>query len=170
MERTRIPDDIKLNDPDRYMKERIEELKRDKVPVGELRYHLALLEQMMDTAFEDAKRDHIEMMEKVLPRVYQDLVLNYWKDKYPDMRAIVLSREGRSGSRVKLNRDPKQAAKELIRRQWVEYQSGQAIYQSGAEFDRRMVAKYPLIKDTKTIQKWRGEWAKARSKSRVSGP
>lgn len=67
-------------------------------------------------------------------------------------------RQRSHGGRVKAANDPKQAALKDVRREWEEGWRHKKRYK--APFARAMIAKYPVLESTKTIEDKCREWEK----------
>lgn len=74
-------------------------------------------------------------------------------------RALMLEK-ARAAVSSKLARDPKQAVMREAYRLWQEWRAGKAVYRSAAAFARAVVAKYPVIENPMTVQRWVTTWSR----------
>lgn len=74
-------------------------------------------------------------------------------------RALTLEK-ARAAISSKLAKDPKQAVMRETYKLWQEWRAGKTIYRSAAAFARAMVAKYPVIENPVTVQRWVTAWSK----------
>lgn len=63
-------------------------------------------------------------------------------------------------AQARLAKDPKQNAMGEALKLWQDWQSGKTLHKSGAAFDRYVVEKLPVIRATKTVERWRARWQK----------
>lgn len=68
-----------------------------------------------------------------------------------------LKQKARKGVEARLQSDPKQAAKAEAFRLWRDWQTGKAVYASGAAFARHVVEQ-TVIEDPNTVQRWMRAW------------
>jgi hypothetical protein len=74
-------------------------------------------------------------------------------------RALMLEK-ARAAISSKLAKDPKQAVMRETYKLWQEWRAGKTIYRSAAAFARAMVAKYPVIENPVTVQRWVTAWSR----------
>ena len=74
-------------------------------------------------------------------------------------RALTLEKS-RAAISTRLAKDPKQAVMRETYKLWQEWREGKAIYRSAAAFARAMVAKYPVIENPITVQRWVTAWSR----------
>ncbi len=55
-------------------------------------------------------------------------------------------------------KDPKQAARDIVKQQWVTWQNNPADYEGKADFARDMQAQFPILKNTRSITRWCVGW------------
>ena len=67
----------------------------------------------------------------------------------------------KNSARKKLEKDPKQKAKQSVRAYWDRWQKDRNLYPKGkAEFARDMLEKHPALESTKVIEDWCRKWEK----------
>jgi len=74
-------------------------------------------------------------------------------------RALTLEK-ARAAVSSKLAKDPKQAVMRETYKLWQEWRAGKAIHRSAAAFARAVVAKYPVIENPMTVQRWVTAWTR----------
>lgn len=74
-------------------------------------------------------------------------------------RALTLEK-ARAAVSSKLAKDPKQAVMRETYKLWQEWRAGKAIHRSAAAFARAVVAKYPVIENPMTVQRWVTAWSR----------
>lgn len=74
-------------------------------------------------------------------------------------RALTLEK-AKAAVSSKLAKDPKQAVMRETYELWQEWRAGKAVYRSAAAFARAVVAKYPVIENPMTVQRWVTAWSR----------
>lgn len=75
-----------------------------------------------------------------------------------------LKKNAAKGAAVKLAQDPKQQAKDRIKKLWEAWQAGRELHKSGAAFCRHAVKVEPKIESVETVARWTVQWRKERKK------
>ncbi len=69
----------------------------------------------------------------------------------------------------KLKRDPKQAAKALVKECWAEWQRKPSNYKGKSAFAKDMMAKFEELVSQVVITRWCGQWEKEAEKYHSAG-
>jgi hypothetical protein len=70
----------------------------------------------------------------------------------------VRAQVAKRGAAARLANSPVQAAKYEAFPHWEDWQSGKTVHKSGAAFHRYIVKMFPVITDTKTVERWCKRW------------
>jgi hypothetical protein len=77
-----------------------------------------------------------------------------------DFARRVRSNLARVAARASVANSPKQAAKAEAFKLWRDWATGKAKYKSGAAFARDVCARFPVIENQKTAERWATQWRK----------
>lgn len=129
-------------------------------PTTESLYHTLIIRGLMLDAAQKHGTAVAESMKLFLDYIVEDCI-DIWKDMATAKYLLSQQHELRQrGVQKKLenDKDGKQSAKVQIKQHWLDWRAGHERFASAADFDRKMIERYPNITSTKTIERNRSKW------------
>lgn len=110
---------------------------------------------LQDASMRHAGLTHLAEMDQRARRTVQYLI-----GLMPEMQGMTRSKSAKRAVTMRHESDPKQAAKALIKKEWLRRRKIQGKARWFSKFALEMAEAYPLILDPETIRKWISAWEK----------
>ncbi len=164
-------------DYDQRLKDRILKLEAADLTRDELLRRVAAAEMwaaFIEEAYESSRKANIDH-EAILANLNMGLRDHACREKNAMQSVLIAAKEGmeeamlagsslqkksqaRSGAKAKLAKDPKQAAKSLVKECWDKWQQKPISYKGKSAFAKDMMTKYEVLDSQVVITRWCSEW------------